>query len=277
MRTTGMETTCRRRSGFTLIEMLVVIVIIVILMGVVFKLSKGAMAKSTYAKEVKRVAILRTLIEEFYAEYGLYPPVPLYNVGGTLKQPVNFYGAYPLVGNTGDLHAYPKKAEEGGHSPVEGCYFVFGLMSVFLDRGKYCNLALKMAGENSKPVLKDWRGPGNACNDDPDYNDKGEYVAKIPAKDKAFVKRVRPIVDQIYDGDLNVRIDPDGPGKGKSEGFKTDVYDSWGHEYVYISKPPYTTYLIFSPGPDGKYDEDNPGDRASDKNRDNVYGNLGDK
>ncbi len=88
----------RQSSGFTLIEMLVVIVIIVILMGVVFKLSKGAMTKATYAKEVKRVAILRTLIEEYHAEYNLYPPVPAYTVNGKLTQPVNFTGTHPADG-----------------------------------------------------------------------------------------------------------------------------------------------------------------------------------
>ena len=241
----------RRSGGFTLIEMLVVIVIIVILMGVVFKLSKGAMAKSTYAKEVKRVAILRMLIEEFHAEYNLYPPVPEYKVNGKLKQPVNFTGHY---------------------SPTE-TYFAFGLMSVFVDRGKYCNRAFSVAGENEKDVNRDWLGPNSGFNDPPGYDENGRLVVKVPAKDKAFVKRVKPVVDQIYNGDLNVYID----SEGHSHGFTTNVKDSWGNEYVYISKPPHTTYLIFSPGPDGKYDENDPGDRASDDNRDNIYGNLGDK
>jgi prepilin-type N-terminal cleavage/methylation domain-containing protein len=291
----------RRRSGFTLIEMLVVIVIIVILMGVVFKLSKGAMDKATYAKEAKRLAILRTLIEEFYAEYGIYPPVPEYHFKKDYMhyadcfpanekpkyasiQPVDFTGAYPKTGDSEDLRYYP------GHYSVtkdtDGDYFAFGLMSVFLDRGKYCNKAFSVAGENNKDVNRDWRGPNGEYNDKPEYVD-GQLKVKVPIKDKAFVKRVAPIVAQIYDGNLNVWVDQDN---GHSKGFTTYIRDSWGNPYFYISKPPHTTYLVFSAGPDGKVDWKNPGDRDAKNpnvdvkdekdrylNRDNIYGNLGDK
>ena len=264
MRTTGMETTCRRRSGFTLIEMLVVIVIIVILMGVVFKLSKGAMAKATYGKEMKRVAILRTLIEEYHAEYNIYPPVPVYTDSSTHKQvqPVNFIGTYPVETEPWDWYKTHNYSSTGN-------YFIFGLMSFFVDRGEYCNVALgrvRTLGSDN-PINVEW---GN-------HNDKPEQgAAKIPAKDSAFVKRVTPIVRQIYDGEKHVAIDPNY-SEPHSLGFKTHLYDSWSQEYVYISKPPHTTYLIFSKGPDGKYDEKRPGDRAADANRDNIYGNLGDK
>ena len=271
----------RRSGGFTLIEMLVVIVIIVILMGVVFRLSRGAMAKSDYAAEEKRVSILRTLIEEFHAEYNLYPPVPVYtykSYNGTKNlrvQPVNFVGAY---GNARDVNFFPT---DKGYSPTcEKHYFVFGLMSHFVDRGHFCNKALSHFGSNSDPV-KDWGG----CNDSPKL-ENGKLEADIPAKDKAFVKRVAPIVAQILDYsreeyeknktfvfDRHIYVDADN---GHCKGFTTELYDSWGHEYVYVSSPPYTTYLVFSAGPDGKYDPDYPGDRSKDANKDNIYGNLGD-
>ena len=271
----------RRNGGFTLIEMLVVIVIIVILMGVVFKLSKGAMAKSTYAREVKRLAIIRTLVEEFHAEYNIYPPIPEYQFGRDFMhfdeyfpdkkkypkapvQPFNFTGAYPLDGSAGDLNYYP-----GHYSPVCDKYFVFGLMSVFVPRDHYCQQAYKVAGKNHDGVNNDWRRDGN--NDDVDISGK----IQIPQKDRAFTKRVRPILQQIYDCyDLFVDIDADN---GHSKGFTTNIKDSWGNPYFYISKPPYTTYLVFSAGPDGRFDWKNPGDRASEDNRDNIYGNLGDK
>ena len=121
--------------------------------------------------------------------------------------------------------------------------------------------------------MNNWRGPNREYNDDPEYKD-GKLQVKVPVKDKAFVKRVAPIVAQIYDGNRNVWVDQDN---GHSKGFTTHIRDSWDNSYVYISKPPYTTYLIFSKGPDGKYDDADPSDRASDANRDNIYGNLGDK
>ncbi len=268
----------RRSGGFTLIEMLVVIVIIVILMGVVFKLSKGALAKSTYAKEVKRVAILRMLIEEFHAEYNLYPPVPEYKIKVNNKvkliQPVDFTGAFPFDNNPGDLDFYP-----GNFSLTHatgGDYFAFGLMSLFVDRGSYCNQAFSVVSgrDGNSPIFRDWCGPNKEYNDMPDYDSNGNYVVQVPAKDRAFVKRVTPIVRQIYNGDKHLSVDAD---TGHTTGFSTLIRDSWGNKYVYISKPPYSTYLIFSPGPDGKYDEDNPGDRSSEDNKDNIYGNLGDK
>ena len=254
----------RRRSGFTLIEMLVVIVIIVILMGVVFKLSKGAMDKATYAKETKRLAILRTLIEEFHAEYNTYPPIPEYEIGGKKVQPVNFYGAYPKTGDPQDLNLYPSL-----YNPA-GKYFVFGLMSVFVPRDHYCQRAFDVGGtrDKKKGHYKEWL---DANNDELGIDGK----IKTSKKDEAFVKRVKPILEQIYlCYERYVEVDPEN---GRSKGFTTSISDSWGHQYVYISRPPYTTYLIFSPGPDGKYDRDNPGDRASSDNKDNVYGNLGDK
>ena len=253
----------RRSHGFTLIEMLVVIVIIVILMGVVFKLSKGAMEKNTSASEMKRVAILRTLIEEFHAEYGTYPPVHEYEIDGKLVQPVNFTGASPLDGDAGDLNYYP------GHYPKSKKYFTFGLMSFFVPRDEYCQKAFDVAGKNHGTINKQWEDEG--CNDP--VNGQGKI--SVPSKDKAFAKHVRPILEQIYKCyTKNVVIDPDN---GHSKGFNASVGDSWGNEYVYISKPPYTTYLIFSTGPDGDYDREYPGDRAREKNRDNIYGNLGDK
>ena len=275
----------RRSHGFTLIEMLVVIVIIMILMGVVFKLSKGAMEKNTYAKELKRLAILRTLIEEFPAEYTTYPPVHEYEIGGKMVQPVNFTGAYPLNGDAADLNYYPS------HYNKANKYFMFGLMSAFVRRDWFCQQAYYVAGKGNgkRPIDNHWKDEG--CNDPVD----GQANIVIPQKDKAFTKRVRPILEQIYDchsgaspnkkngdpvpydGDWYNRYVDIDPENGHSTGFTTGLTDSWGHEYVYICKPPHTTYLIFSKGPDNDYDREHPGDRASAKNRDNIYGNLGDK
>lgn len=64
----------RKNSGFTLIEMLVVIVIIVALMGLVFKLTGQASEAANRAATVKTLERLRTAIEEFHSTYGTYPP-----------------------------------------------------------------------------------------------------------------------------------------------------------------------------------------------------------
>lgn len=241
------------KSGFTLLEMLIVIVVIIILMGVVFKLSKGAMVNAERSKEVARVLKLKALVEEFHAEYGIYPPVPEYGGG----QPFNFNGAYPEDG--ADLNYYI--------SHYNGDCFTFGLMSFFVDRTEYCfqTFSSSVGGGANATARGAWE----------EFNDKinGLNLPEPSSKDQAFIKRVKPILDTIG---IN------GPGSdydenGHTEGFLTKVCDIWSHEYVYISEPPYTSYILFSPGPDGAYDKKAPEDRSKPANKDNVYAELGDK
>lgn len=244
------------KSGFTLLEMLIVIVVIIILMGVVFKLSKGAMVNAERSKEVARVLKLKALVEEFHAEYGIYPPVPEYDG----VQPVNFKGALPESG--ADLNYYISHYGDG-------LCFKFGLMSFFVDRTKYCSYTFSpsVGGAANPKAREAWEM----------FNDKinGMELPDPSPKDKAFIKRVKPILDTIgistpeggfpYDAD------------GHTTGFDTEVFDLWSHEYVYISEPPYTSYILFSPGPDGAYDKKAPEDRSKPANKDNVYAELGDK
>ena len=53
------------------------------------------------------------------------------------------------------------------------------------------------------------------------------------------------------------------------------VHDGWMHNFVYISKPPYQSYALFSMGPDGKYNENDPLNTDDPKNKDNIYGTAG--
>ena len=287
-----------RSGGFTLIEMLVVIVIMVILMGVVFRLTRGAMNKSDAAKEEALVTKVRTLIEEFHAEYNIYPPVPLYEThDGVVRQPINFRGAYPDgVKTPAELRAYPEPGKGYSYAKIDGdpCYFIFGLFSFFVDRSKYGQKAISMAGGSGgmKKVGQQWGS----------YNDDvkgvgGQYEISISQKDRAFAHRVWPIVAELC-GEGSGYDDPPmhqtyDVANGYSQGFTTSVFGQWadgiGYIYsgdkkipiydeglVYISKPPYTTYLLFSKGPDDSYEEPAE-DRTLPKNKDNIYGNLGDK
>ena len=288
----------RRSSGFTLIEMLVVIVIMVILMGVVFRLTRGAMNKSDAAKEEALVTKVRTLIEEFHAEYNIYPPVPTYEThDGVRRQPINFRGACPDGARTpAELRFYPEPGKGYSYAKIDGdpCYFIFGLFSFFVDRSKYGQTAISMAGGSGgmKKVGQQWGS----------YNDDvkgvgGQYEISISQKDRAFAHRVWPIVAELCgegggydDPPLGQTYDPE---TGYSRGYTTGVFGQWadgiGYIYsgekkipiydeglVYISKPPYTTYLLFSKGPDDDYEEP-ADDRTLPKNKDNIYGNLGDK
>ena len=242
-------------GGFTLIEMLVVIVIIAILIGVVFRLSSATLAKASDAKETARVAIFKTLIEEFYAEYGIYPPVPEY--GGV--QPIDFKGPFPENGQDLAYWLNHYKSEE---------VFVFGLMSFFVSRPDYGSqtFSSEVGGRNRDDVRGSWEG----------YNDKipASGVISQSSKDKAFVKRVKPIVDQLGPRSAGAEFDENG----HTFGFDTAILDVRvrGDKYVYISEPPYASYIFFNMGADGEYDHGAPGDRSKPKNRDNIYATLED-
>ncbi len=292
----------RRNGGFTLIEMLVVIVIMVILMGVVFKLTRGAMNKSDAAKEEALVTKVRTLIEEFHAEYNIYPPVPTYRThDGEDRQPINFRGACPDGAKTpAELRFYPVPGKgysyaqiKNNNGVLEPCYFIFGLFSFFVDRSKYGQTAISMAGGSGglKQVSQQW----GSYNDDVE-GVGGKYEISISQKDRAFAHRVWPIVAELCGGEdyenppLKQSYDRE---TGYCMGYTTGIFGQWadgiGYVYsgdkkipiydeglVYISKPPYTTYLLFSKGPDNQYEEP-ADDRTLPLNKDNIYGNLGDK
>jgi len=62
------------KRGFTLIEMLIVVVIMGILMGLVFKMMAFATRQAATADTVATLESVANAITEFRAEYGQYPP-----------------------------------------------------------------------------------------------------------------------------------------------------------------------------------------------------------
>ena len=82
--------------GFTLIEMLVVVLIIVLLAGLVFRMV-GAIGKGNdIAATRATIEKVSHALEEFKAIYGKYPPVPFY-LG---KQQIGY--EYPTLHGWGD-------------------------------------------------------------------------------------------------------------------------------------------------------------------------------
>jgi len=64
----------RKKSSFTLIEMLAVIAIIAILIGIVFRLAALVGEKSARAMAVEDLENMKFCLEAYYAVYGQYPP-----------------------------------------------------------------------------------------------------------------------------------------------------------------------------------------------------------
>ena len=236
----------RRRAGFTLVEMLVVIVIILILMGVVFKMTHPAAGKQAEAETVAKLERVKAAVEEFYAEYGQYPPVPTYDA----VQPFRY--EYPSQsGMRSDLVGVFDD-QTWGTAPL----FTFGLMSFLVPRYKD-----RASGAWASLLDLDQWG---------DYNDdQGDL-----ARDTRACARWAPFLDGILYKDSTQRIVNKNQSRAYTNLYVT-VLDGWYHEFVYVSPPPHQSYLIFSRGPDNAYDAGDPGNRASRANKDNIYGDVG--
>jgi general secretion pathway protein G len=61
------------RAGFTLIEILVVLVIIMILVGIVASASKYAMGKAARSRAQSEIAMMETALESYKSDNGIYP------------------------------------------------------------------------------------------------------------------------------------------------------------------------------------------------------------
>ncbi len=71
----------RRRSGFTLVELLVVITIIIILMGLLTPVVINALTAAKNARILTEIGMLDAAFKKYKADVGAYPPSDFYNLG----------------------------------------------------------------------------------------------------------------------------------------------------------------------------------------------------
>jgi len=64
-----------RRRAFTLIELMVVVLVIMILSAILFRLTALVQDRTARAQVVYQLQQIQNALNEFYAEYGHYPPV----------------------------------------------------------------------------------------------------------------------------------------------------------------------------------------------------------
>jgi len=96
----------RNRSGFTLVEMLVVIAIIVALVAILFPVFSTAKHKATMTECTAQMQQLVTALKVYRHDYGKYPPRPTYNdVAG--KYTGGFTALYPDYVDTWDTLVCP--------------------------------------------------------------------------------------------------------------------------------------------------------------------------
>lgn len=232
----------KRKNGFTLVEMLVVVIIIAILASMVLGL--GALAKRNNSKAItlERLSRLRAAVEEFNAEYGKYPPVFDYRGEG---QPFGY--EYPLTNrmsmyclNTWYTGLEARK-EWGTAAEGKGKLFTFGLMSYLVPR--YSGHAEK-AFSIDPTYFRLFNGP-----------QWESFNLSIPdqSRDLAAIDRWRVQIESIISTKLKER--DVGSTRMTGTGFHTNevttVVDGWNREFNYQSRPPYLTYKMWSNGPDG--------------------------
>ncbi len=231
-----------RRSSFTLIEVLVVMVVIAILAGIVFRLSGLSGKSEEKAKTVEVLTRVAGALEEFKSEYGVYPPV---------KPGVcTFHGddcriCYQYE-NTNE--AYMAYWENNNYfteeENVEELNFEYGLVA-FLDTRK-----------------RDTMNPLHLVNPD---NSDSAWIG-----DNSRDKRAKGRWSQFMTGVITTKEGPTHYTKdGKPFTNNVDtILDGWDRVIKYESDPPYLSYELWSKGDPETEDDDNPA--ANDIHRDSM-------
>lgn len=224
------------RSGFTLVEMLVVILVIAVLAGMILFSVRKIGDKNAKADTVQKIEKLRAAVEEFYAEYGQYPPVPSYD---GVDQPIYYeLPSHDTLSKAGSL--------KGNSDWKSGPIFTFGLMA-YLDQrySKYTNSIpsnLTQAGADLINGNTQWSTNNN-------YIDTVHEVWGDQPRDVHAMKRWMPFLSKI-----TITV-PRGEMLNGSLAYTNQVItvqDGWGRDLHYHSDPPYQSYDIWSVGGDGQ-------------------------
>jgi len=238
------------RAGFTLIEMLVVVIIISILAGMVLGLFKIAGVWAAKSQTNERLGKVRAAIEEFYAEYGMYPPVPVYSIG----QP--FYYEYPVT--NGGLKAVANGSMNfSSPVPWNSCpIFTFGLMSFLVQRcgsewGGLHAANIDLDSDFSSLNLFN-QGQWTAYNTLVDVPGQGQ-ARSDQSRDIAAVKRWKTHIQDVLSFGRAVHT-PNSANVNATAAYTNltiTVLDGWNHELHYESAPPYQSYKLYAVAPDG--------------------------
>lgn len=247
----------RRPAGFTLVEMLIVVILIAILAGLTLGLIRIVGIWSAKAKTHENLGKLRAAVEEFYAEYGKYPPVPVY--GG--KQPTGYEYVFSNGMNNAALACFNVSGYvDDGQQPI----YVFGLLSFLVRRGgdewgnmpgKHAMNILNYPGGNVFFTFPQWTmyNAGKPSGSPPGPYAPGDQQRDIDAIQhwKVYIKDIQSVHFPEHSCYMS--------GTKLATTYTNICYtvqDGWGNELIYESQSPYQVYKLYSVGPDGKANTD---------------------
>ena len=227
-----------RQRGFTLVEMLVVVLIMALLIGLMVRTLGGAGTRADVAATQAKIEKVKAALEEFFAEYGQSPPVPFYGDSQPVyfEYPVEYPGKNAIWSGTAYLEAYNQNTDDEAKR-----LFTLGLMAFLLPRyDTVYNGSGWFIINNSKLYNHEqWK-----------HLTPTEYDIQ---RDLDAYHRWKPFLDGVVsDGEYRR-----GPKPDKDEGTthinagKT-LKDSWDQELHYESLPPHQSYKLWSSGPNKK-------------------------
>ena len=242
------------KSGFTLIEIMVVFVVIIVLAGMIFRMMGGIGKKNEEAETRTRLEMIANALEEFRAAYGKYPPVSYYPEIG---QPMNYEYADEKLWPSGVASQLKTKSANKNIWGEGGRVFTFGLLSFFFPR----------FNSHAASAPKEFVGGTSTYDESHAINQWYKYNSRNQGTDIGDLRQDLDTSRKILPY-LNASLAPDGTVASygivekhwvarEHEGVAYTnmhiyVLDGWERSINYESRPPYDTYRLWSLGQDGK-------------------------
>ena len=224
-----------QKQGFTLIEVLLVVVVMLLLAGFLFRIARLVADRANQAKARADLQMLANALEEFYGEYGNYPPVrwgdpswtnaPVVSGGHGMRRRSMMYQFVPEQPHPDWpelVHTQPMLAVySAGNVDGRDVGYHYGLMSYLLLRNR--------SGYNQ------------------------EYINYVRDSRRDEIAKLRW---QHYLADIDM-----GGGEHTMYHYSTGqrvwqrhvtAVDPWDRSYGYEAYPPFLSYRLWSAGPDGQ-------------------------
>lgn len=219
------------KRSFTLIEMMLVVLIIALLAGMTFKLYGLVMRNAALAKTVGVLEKINYALEEYRAEYGMYPPTDHTRYSMCPDDSMNtdpralFWLSKPEKWGDWEYRTYDPN---GDGSVEKQSLFGYGLASYLCER---LGGSVDEKGNRSVPMFtKGWI----------DDETRDEEAKKRWSKYIADIVVTVPESGSAVPG-LKIVV---------SNNAKT-FFDAYGRDVIYSCPKPYLKYKLYSAGPDG--------------------------